>query len=48
VSVHDERPPVNWWILGGGLLFAVVSLSVGLSDWPPLARWSTSTVDSPL
>ena len=25
-----EPPPVNWWILGGGLAFAVVSLSVGL------------------
>ena len=23
-------PPVNWWILGGGLAFAVISLSVGL------------------
>ncbi|MEB2318247.1 MAG: hypothetical protein OZ935_06195 [Pseudomonadota bacterium] len=44
VSVHDERPPVNWWILGGGLLFAVVSLSVGLSDWPPLARWGQEII----
>ncbi len=25
-----ERPPVNWWILGGGLAFAVVSLTLGL------------------
>jgi len=25
-----ERPPVNWWILGGGLAFAAVSLAVGL------------------
>jgi hypothetical protein len=24
------RPPVNWWILGGGLAFAAVSLAVGL------------------
>ena len=23
---HGERPPVNWWILGGGLVFAAVSL----------------------
>jgi hypothetical protein len=23
-------PPVNWWILGGGLVFAAVSLAVGL------------------
>ena len=27
-----ERPPVNWWILGGGLAFTVVSVGVGLSD----------------
>ena len=33
VDVHGEqRPPVNWWILGGGLAFAVVSVGVGLSD----------------
>ena len=25
-----ERPPVSWWILGGGLAFAAVSLAVGL------------------
>ncbi|MEI7967532.1 MAG: hypothetical protein WCJ69_00980 [Betaproteobacteria bacterium] len=31
---HMERPPVNWWILGGGLLFAVVSISLGLSSIP--------------
>jgi hypothetical protein len=27
---HEERPPVNWWIIGGGLAFAAVSLGVGL------------------
>lgn len=27
-----EAPPVNWWILGGGLAFTIISLSVGLSD----------------
>ena len=31
---HIEPPPVNWWILGGGLAFAVVSLSVGLGQIP--------------
>ena len=31
---HPGRPPVNWWILGGGLAFAVVSLSVGLGKVP--------------
>ena len=29
---HPERPPVNWWILGGGLAFAVVSLTVGFGQ----------------
>jgi hypothetical protein len=28
---HTQRPPVNWWILGGGLLFAVFSIAVGSS-----------------
>ncbi len=27
-------PPVNWWILGGGLAFALVTLSVGLGQIP--------------
>ncbi len=31
VHGHQERPPVNWWILGGGLLFAAVSIALGLS-----------------
>ena len=31
---HIDPPPVNWWILGGGLVFAVVSLSVGLGQIP--------------
>lgn len=30
LDVHEERPPVNWWVLGGGLAFAGVSLAVGL------------------
>ena len=34
VNPHPDRPPVNWWILGGGLLYAVVSLSVGLGKVP--------------
>ena len=31
---HIDPPPVNWWILGGGLAFAVVSLSVGIGQVP--------------
>jgi hypothetical protein len=46
VSVHDETPAVNWWILGGGLLFAAVSLTVGLSDDPILARWGQEIIFS--
>ncbi len=34
LAVHAEPPPVNWWILGGGLVFTVVSLTVGLSRVP--------------
>ncbi len=31
LEVHSERPPINWWILGGGIAFALVSVAVGLS-----------------
>jgi len=34
MGVISDPPPVNWWILGGGLAFTVVSLSVGLSRVP--------------
>ena len=34
IEAHAQRPPVNWWILGGGLVFAAVSLSVGLGRVP--------------
>jgi hypothetical protein len=30
-AVQTERPRPNWWILGGGLAFGLVSLSVGLN-----------------
>lgn len=33
-NVQTERPKPNWWILGGGLAFAVVSVSVGLGNLP--------------
>ena len=44
ISVHEETPAVNWWILGGGLLFAAVSLGVGLSDAPLLTRWGQEII----
>jgi hypothetical protein len=31
VSEPEERPPPNWWILGGSLAFVVFTLSMGLS-----------------
>jgi hypothetical protein len=31
---NSDPPPVNWWILGGGLAFTLISLSVGLSRTP--------------
>ncbi len=34
IEVHAEAPPVNWWILGGGLAFAAMSITVGLGDVP--------------
>jgi BT1 family len=32
LNPHGEPPPVNWWILWGGLAFAVVSLGVGVGQ----------------
>jgi len=34
IEVHAEVPPVNWWILGGGLAFAALSIGVGLGNVP--------------
>ena len=31
--VANQAPPVNWWILGGGLVFALIAVSVGLSEF---------------
>ncbi len=30
--VVPQRPPVNWWVLGGGAAFAALSLGVGLGE----------------
>ncbi len=32
MNPHGEPPPINWWILGGGLSFAAVAVAVGLGD----------------
>jgi len=35
LAVHGEEPTrPNWWVLGGSLVFVVISLSVGLADVP--------------
>jgi BT1 family len=34
LDAHPGRPPVNFWILGGGLVFAFISLGVGLGELP--------------
>lgn len=34
LSVHNEAPPINWWILGGGLVFMIISLGTGLGQIP--------------
>ncbi|PXW90701.1 BT1 family protein [Nitrosomonas sp. Nm84] len=31
LGMHAESPAINWWILGGGLVFTVISLGVGVS-----------------
>jgi hypothetical protein len=33
IEVQSETPRVNWWILGGGLVFAMSSIAIGLQDW---------------
>jgi hypothetical protein len=34
VHVQEERPALNWWILGGGLIFAVFTVTLGLGRFP--------------
>ena len=34
LSVRDEAPAPNWWILGGSLVFVAFTLAIGLSDVP--------------
>ncbi|MGG7053975.1 hypothetical protein [Nitrosomonas sp. ANs5] len=34
LNVHNEAPPINWWILGGGLVFMIISLGAGLGQIP--------------
>ncbi|MFV2056365.1 MAG: hypothetical protein ACC707_07840 [Thiohalomonadales bacterium] len=34
LQTQEERPPANWWILGGSLVFVIFTLTIGLSDVP--------------
>jgi hypothetical protein len=34
VQGHWERPPANWWILGGSLVFGVFTVSMGVAEVP--------------
>ena len=34
IQVQEERPAVNWWILGGSLVFVVFTLTMGLGNLP--------------
>ena len=31
---REQPPPPNWWFLGGGLAFALFTISIGVSDVP--------------
>lgn len=33
VDVQSETPHVNWWILGGGAVFAAITIFIGLQRW---------------
>ena len=34
-----EVPPVNWWVLGGGMVFALVSIGLGVGKVPYAQEW---------
>jgi len=34
VAPRPERPATNWWILGGGLVFVLFTVGMGLNDIP--------------
>lgn len=34
VNLKVQRPPLNWWILGGGLAFGGLTLTLGLAKLP--------------
>ncbi|MBX9961857.1 MAG: hypothetical protein K2Y35_02290 [Burkholderiales bacterium] len=34
VYSHSDKPAVNWWILGGSLVFVVFTVTIGLSNVP--------------
>ncbi len=44
LDVQGEPTHINWWILGGGLAFSVISVTIGLSDLPVLTRWGQEII----
>lgn len=43
-EVQSEKPAVNWWVLGGGIVFAFVSITVGLSNAPFLKAYGQELI----
>ncbi len=43
-EVQSKKPPVNWWVLGGGIAFAFVSIIVGLSKAPFLKTYGQELI----
>jgi hypothetical protein len=39
IGRNVERPEVNWWILGGGLVFAAVTVSLGVGKVAYAQEW---------
>ncbi len=44
MEVQSQKPPVNWWVLGGGIAFAAVSIVVGLSDFSFLKEYGQELI----
>ena len=43
-EVQSEKPAVNWWVLGGGIVFAFISIAVGSSSLPFLRQYGQELI----
>ena len=43
-EVQSEKPAVNWWVLGGGFVFAFISITVGSSSSPFLREYGQELI----